>query len=108
MRALALAARAVLLLIAAAMFVLASGVVGMAAQQCDSLDRVQRLLTDRYSERMIGHGAAGSEGAGLMVFVHPEGATWTVVVVLPDGTACLMASGTGWVDDTLAAGGEDI
>jgi hypothetical protein len=72
--------------------------------QCDTHDRVIHLLADRYGELLVGRGTAGTE-AQLELFAHPDGSTWTAVIVLPDGKACLMASGIGW---TTVAGGEDI
>jgi hypothetical protein len=71
-----------------------------AAPQCDGYDRVATLLADTYGEALTGQGIAGG-GAILQLFAHPEGDTWSIVVVLPDGQACLMASGKSW--ETMAA-----
>lgn len=65
-----------------------------AAPQCDVAERVFALLQDRYGEGRIGEGAAG--GGRLLIFAHPDGDTWSVVVLLPNGQACLMASGADW------------
>ncbi|MCU0902429.1 MAG: hypothetical protein MUE83_00960 [Tabrizicola sp.] len=65
-----------------------------AAPQCDSAERVLQLLADRYGEERVGEGSAG--GGKLLIFAHPDGDTWSVVILLPDGQACLLASGADW------------
>lgn len=65
-----------------------------AAPQCDAAEKVMQLLADQYGEERIGEGSAG--GGQLLIFAHPDGDTWSVVVLLPDGQACLMASGADW------------
>jgi len=66
-----------------------------AAPQCVAMDGMIQLLADRYGESVVGEGVAGG-GSRLLIFTHPDGDTWSVVVVLPDGQACLMASGADW------------
>lgn len=66
-----------------------------AAPQCDAFERVQTLLADQYGEALLGGGIAGAS-ALMQLWTHPDGSTWTIVLVLPDGQACLMASGKDW------------
>lgn len=63
--------------------------------QCGPADQVVELLSNKYGEELIGDGA-GPNGTRLMVFAHPEGETWTVIGLMPDGTACFIATGTDW------------
>lgn len=75
--------------------------------QCESLDRVIELLTEKYDERLVGTGN-GPSGVRIFVFAHQEGATWTAIAVLPDGQACMVASGTNWQPAPPVPTGEDI
>lgn len=65
------------------------------SDRCVSTDQIIDLLASRYGEEQVASGVVGG-GAVLLIFAHPDGSTWSAVVVLPDGRACMMASGTGW------------
>lgn len=62
---------------------------------CGPVDQVVEALTGEYHEVLVGTGA-GPNGTRLLVFAHPDGTTWTVLGLLPDGKACFIASGTDW------------
>lgn len=83
-----------LMVATALLFVVLLAQDATAAPQCDVAERVFALLQDRYGEGRVGEGAAN--GGRLLIFAHPEGDTWSVVVLLPNGQACLMASGADW------------
>lgn len=68
-----------------------------AAPQCDAYERVTTLLADQYGEALMGGGIAGAS-ALMQLWAHPDGSTWSIVLVLPDGQACLMASGKDWTN----------
>lgn len=56
---------------------------------------VERLET-RYGERRINVGL-GDNNAGIVeVFASAETGTWTILVTLPSGTSCLVATGQSW------------
>lgn len=66
-----------------------------ATSQCAPIDQVVEGLAANYGEELIGDGG-GAGGSRLMVFAHPDGKTWTVIGLMPDGTGCLVASGNDW------------
>lgn len=74
--------------------------------QCAPLDQVVEGLEARWQETPV---ARGMQGADLiiMVFASPDGATWSVLGISPDGTACLLASGADWQALPTSAPGED-
>lgn len=53
------------------------------------------LLAERYGEQIIGGGVV-SDTVVVQVLAAPEGATFTVVTIRVDGSACMIASGTDW------------
>lgn len=91
-----------LLIAVAVLFLLLLVQPAKAAPQCDAAERVLALLVDRYGEQEIGAGTAGG-GSRLLIFAHPDGDTWSVVVLLPDGRACLVASGADWTITPLGS-----
>lgn len=82
------------------------GLAGAATPQCAPADQMVDLLSDRYGEAVVGTGLAAE--ARLMVFAHPEGDTWSIVFLLPDGRAGLMASGADWEAATPTKPGSEI
>ena len=78
------------------------GIVALAAQQLNAQPRqcaprgdVLRQLTDTYGETRRGVGIA-RQGAVIEVFASDTTGSWTITATLPDGTACLMASGQAY------------
>jgi hypothetical protein len=51
------------------------------------------ILHARYGESIIGAGETPSEM--VAVYVSERG-TWTLVIIAPDGRACVGAAGEGW------------
>lgn len=66
-----------------------------AAPACGERAALLRNLADSYQETRSAIGLA-SNGALFELLSSPDGATWTAVVTLPGGPACLIASGSGW------------
>jgi len=66
------------------------------AAQCAPLASVMAQLSDQWKEVPVGRGLAAGGCSVLMLFADPEGVTWTILVVRPDGEACLLASVTNW------------
>lgn len=86
--------------------ILADDARAQTALQCAPLDQMLTLLADKYGEQLIGEGQ-GPNGTRLLTFAHPEGDTWTVVGVIPNGQACFIASGASWtVHEFTPAGSE--
>ena len=65
------------------------------AQVCAPYESVRRALFEEHGEAAVG---AGRDDRELVVqlFATPDGATWTLVIMRPDGTACLVAAGREW------------
>ena len=54
-------------------------------------------LTAQYGEKPIARGPAGNDGSLLVVlYLDRNDASWSVVMIIPPDTACLLASGTDW------------
>lgn len=76
----------------------AAGLVGLTpparAGPCGPRDQLIKELANVFKERRV---AAGRIPSGEMfeIFVSP-GATWTAVVSMPGGTACMVAAGDTW------------
>ena len=68
------------------------------AQQCGNHDVLARHLAERFSETVH---ATATDAKGRRVEVYrSEAATWTIVVILPEGSACILSAGGKWTDAT--------
>lgn len=76
--------------------VLVGGMAGATTLSCAPVDQAVELLVNTYGEELVGEGE-GPNGTRLMIFAHPDGDTWAVIGLLPDGNACFIASGTDWI-----------
>lgn len=67
------------------------------AQQypCGPRQTLIETLTQRHGERVVATGLAAT-GAFVEVLASSDGKTWTVLVVMPSGLACIKAVGTDW------------
>ena len=73
------------------------GVAAPASAQamCATHAKVAKHLESRYSESPTAIGLA-SNGGVIELFSAHDGATWTLVLTMPDGTSCAMVTGQGW------------
>jgi hypothetical protein len=53
-------------------------------------------LQSDYTERLVAAGVRDNKL--IQLFVRPDGRSWTIVVLRPDGLACPLAAGVDWVD----------
>ncbi len=85
---------------------LAAAGIAHSAPQCDSRETVTALLADRYGETRRALGVAG-ETAVMELFAADATGTWSIIMTLPDGRMCLMASGSHYeaVTEDLPAKG---
>ncbi len=103
MKAMRLAAAAVLALIASLVFLTAAATAQGA--RCASLADVLADLRVSHDEAIVWEGST-SGGQRLLVTAAPDGSTWTALAV--DGPrACLVAAGVSWSGVARPAG-EDI
>ncbi|MDA0786882.1 MAG: hypothetical protein O3B37_11405 [Proteobacteria bacterium] len=60
-------------------------------------DRTSALthLSKKYSEEPVAIGLA-SNGGVVEVLTDSAGSTWSIIITMPDGMACIVASGEHW------------
>jgi hypothetical protein len=83
-------------LLAALALTLAASPAGAAHQCMASRQAMAEALGAGYGEPSAGFGLAGQDLV-VELFVAPDGATWTAVVVQPGGITCVLASGAAWM-----------
>lgn len=80
---------------------LSVGVVGMIfalnptlanPANCSKRTDMVEKLNERFGESRQSTGLTPG-GQALELFAHPETGTWTILLSLPNGTSCMMASG---------------
>jgi hypothetical protein len=80
------------------------------AAQCAPRDQVVAGLATGFDELRRGAGlTAGPDGsAQILEIFASEAGSWTLVVTLPDGSTCLVASGQNWetISESLPAKGD--
>lgn len=65
-----------------------------AQASCGPREQLVKLLADQYKEDPVGIGLA-QPGQVLEVFAS-QGGSWSMVMTMPDGKACLIAAGDNW------------
>jgi hypothetical protein len=73
---------------------------------CATHGEVAEKLERRFSEAPAAIGLAGN-GSVIELFSTADGATWTLVLTMPDGTSCMVAAGQGWESITPIALGPE-
>ena len=78
-----------------------------AGSNCAGRDVVLHELASKYHETRHAIGIA-AETAMMELFAAPDTGTWTITITTPDGTTCLIASGSGFeqVTEVLPAPGD--
>ncbi|MCG8692806.1 MAG: hypothetical protein MI806_16515 [Minwuiales bacterium] len=76
----------------------------MAQMVCSERDKFLKHLGDGYKEAPVAMGLA-SNGSVLEVLASGKG-TWTIILTMPNGTSCVVASGEAWeqVKEKIALG----
>ena len=70
-------------------------------------DKVVEQLGRDYAEQPTAMGLA-SNGGVLELFTAAGGATWTLVLTMPNGLSVLLAAGEGWVDLPIKINGNPL
>lgn len=65
------------------------------AARCDSRAAVLDFLSAKYAEAPVAMGMA-KDGGMIEILTSGAGATFTIVMTRPDGTACMVAAGKEW------------
>lgn len=94
---------------AALPFFLGLCLVGEASAQtpipCGDYREIVRQLAEKHGERAAGRGLSAS--GNVVELLRAEDGGWTLLMVLPNGRACLMSMGEAWqAVETAAPGGE--
>ena len=71
-----------------------------------ALKALDQALADKHSERPAVSGIVLGGSARLVLWANTDTGTWTAAVVQPDGSACLVAAGSGWETMRTAAEGQ--
>jgi hypothetical protein len=66
----------------------------LAQQNCAERAVVIQRLTEAYGEGQLGAGL--QQNTIVEVWVSDETGTWSALQTRPDGTSCIVASGTDW------------
>ncbi len=97
---------AILSALAVALFAAGSSAARSEPMFCGSRSKVLELLDRDYEERQHSI-AVTADGRLLEVLISPSG-TWSIIISVPGGSTCLVASGEGWrpvparEDDTIS------
>ncbi len=69
-----------------------------AAAQHAGMTRAEmvKALGDRYAEESVGLGIAQNGGV-IELFTSKDGATWTIVLTMPNGLSRVIATGESWM-----------
>ena len=76
---------------------MASLVSPAAAQQpaCTKRTDVVKHLANKYSEAPVAIGLANNGGV-IEVLSSKKGDSWTIIITMPNSTACMIAAGENW------------
>ena len=76
---------------------LVSGVPSSAVAQtaCAEHAEIVKQLGKHHAETPVALGLAANGGV-VEVFPTRDGSTWTMVITMPNGVSCMMASGESW------------
>ncbi len=69
-----------------------------AEHPCGRKDLIEQALGTRFGEAAFAMGMA--EGNVVKFFTNPQSGSWTIVVVRPDGVACVAAQGENFELET--------
>ncbi len=73
----------------------ATGGAEAASASCGSRAEVLYRLAADYKETPSAIGLA-SNGGLIEVLTNTDGATWTIIITMPNGATCLVAAGESW------------
>ena len=62
---------------------------------CTARTDVLNHLADKYSEAPVAMGLANNGGV-IEVLSSKTGESWTIIITMPNGTACMIAAGESW------------
>jgi hypothetical protein len=93
---------AIILALAAAALGLALSTTFASAAECAQRDQLVAQLDERWGEARLGLGIANGKVVAE-IWANEETGSWSFVGTMPDGTSCLIATGTAWERDNARA-----
>lgn len=60
---------------------------------CSPRQAIIDRLSNTYSETAVAIGMASNGGIVEVLAAHEDAGTWTIIVTMPDGISCMLASG---------------
>lgn len=70
-------------------------IANAAPMACSPRQDVLGQLADKFKEAPVAVGLANNGGL-LEVLTAGDGATWTIIITMPNGVSCLVAAGESW------------
>ncbi len=92
--------------LAASAFFTAAAAPAWAQHVCADRDTLTDSLADEYAERQTARGMSDS-GNVIEVLSDKDGKTWTIIMTMPDGVSCIIATGQDWEDVPEQLAGSD-
>jgi hypothetical protein len=82
---------------------------GGAQAQTAGVDRalVVKQLLEKHAEKPVGMGIAANGGI-IELFTSPDGATWTLIMTMPNGKSVMLGSGEDWAGAPVLPDGQKI
>lgn len=80
---------------ATAIAVMTAAAPATAQPACGPRDAIVEALERKYGETRQGMGLQDDSGV-VEIFASAETGTWTILVTLPSGIACLVSAGENW------------
>ncbi len=84
-----------LIALSALTLALASPVFAQQQRACGDRDAIVERLGNKYGEQPAGMGLSHANSM-VEVFASEETGTWTILITMPSGQACLVAAGEFW------------
>ncbi len=69
----------------------------MYSETCGEAKCVEKLLMDRYREVPVGMGLR-NDGTLIRIFENKITTKWSIVQQTPEGSACIIMYGQGWIE----------
>ena len=82
-------------LLGAAVLAVSTPALATNGPNCGQRDQVVELLKTRHAEAPVSMGLAVN-GTVVEVFSTKDGASWTLLMTMPNGQTCMIAAGESW------------
>ncbi len=73
---------------------------------CATRDAAIQHLAKKYAEEPVAIGLANN--GGVLEVLSSDGGSWTIILTMPSGVSCMLATGQSWESVTPVAQGSKI